>query len=80
MGKIVSGGDRYEYKGKTKGGKPGHNFWLATQSGTEVIVHFGKVGTKGQTRVIDCKTAEMAKHYLTEKVQEKIKKGYRPVN
>jgi predicted DNA-binding WGR domain protein len=80
MGKSISGEVHYEYKGKTKGGKPSHKFWIATQSGTDVIVHFGKVGTTGQTRVIDCKPAEIAKHYLAEKVQEKIKKGYKPVN
>ncbi|MFX1579648.1 MAG: WGR domain-containing protein [Promethearchaeota archaeon] len=79
MRKSFSVKVRYEYKGKTNGGKPSHKFWMVTQSGSDVIVHFGKVGTTGQTRVIDCKTAEMAKHYLAEKVQEKIKKGYKPV-
>jgi len=72
-------GTRYEYKGETKGGKPSHKFWIATQSGSEVIVHFGKVDTKGQTRVIDCDTIEKAEQYLKDKIAEKLKKGYKPV-
>ncbi|MFW9805310.1 MAG: WGR domain-containing protein [Candidatus Thorarchaeota archaeon] len=80
MGKSGSGGVRYEFKGETKGGKPSHKFWIATQSGSEVIVHFGKVGTNGQTRVINCKTVEMAKYYIEEKTQEKVMKGYKRIN
>jgi len=76
MGKISA---RYEYKGDTKGGKPSHKFWVATQSGSRVTVHFGKVDTDGQTRVIDCGTVEAAEQYLQDKITEKVKKGYKPV-
>ena len=76
MGKS---GTRYEFVGETKGGKPSHKFWIATLSGTEVIIHFGKVDTKGQTRVKKCSTTEEAKQYLKDKTDEKIKKGYKPV-
>jgi len=77
MGKT---GTRYEYKGDTKGGKSSHKFWIATQSGSQVTVHFGKVDTAGQTRVIDCETVEKAEEYLKDKIAEKLKKGYKPVN
>ena len=70
---------RYECKGETKGGKPSHKFWKATQSGSQVTVHFGKVDPEGQTRVIDCGTVEGAEQYLQDKIAEKLKKGYKPV-
>ncbi len=70
---------RYEYKGDTKGGKSSHKFWIATQSGSQVTVHFGKVDTEGQTRVIDCGSKEEAEQYLEGKIAEKVKKGYKPV-
>ena len=61
----------YEYDdGKTS------KFWRITTQGKEVIVHYGRLGTDGQTRArtFDDET-EVDKH-LKSMIKEKIKKGY----
>jgi predicted DNA-binding WGR domain protein len=75
----MSGATRYEFTGETKSGKPSHKFWIGKLVGRRVVVHFGKVDTKGQFRVTECDSEDDAQEFLEKKTAEKTKKGYKPV-
>lgn len=79
MSYDMSGAPRYEFEGKTKAGGDSHKFWIGKIIGTQVVVHFGKVGTEGQFKAKGFSSLDEAKAYLEKKTTEKTKKGYKPV-
>ncbi len=55
----------------------GHNkFWEISQSDTQVTVHFGRIGTKGQTQSKDLRSWEEAAERVRKLVAEKVREGY----
>jgi predicted DNA-binding WGR domain protein len=62
---------RFEYIG---GGS--EKFWEIHQDGTSVTVHFGRIGTAGQTQVKELGTDTAAATHAAKLVAEKVKKGY----
>lgn len=53
-----------------------NKFWNISVVGTAVTVHFGRTGTKGQTRTKDYDSPEEARREADKQVAEKVKKGY----
>ncbi len=51
-------------------------FWEIEQSGTEVTVRFGRIGTSGQTKTKDLLSDEAARAAVAKLVAEKLRKGY----
>jgi predicted DNA-binding WGR domain protein len=51
-------------------------FWRIAQQDLDVIVHYGRVGTKGQTITKSYDTPERAKRQVSKLVLEKTRKGY----
>lgn len=51
-------------------------FWEIEQSGTEVTVHFGRIGTNGQTKTKDLLTEDAARASAAKLISEKVRKGY----
>lgn len=59
---------RYEFR-KTK-------FWAPRVEGKRLVLHFGKLGSAGQTRLKDFSTAAAAKAALAAAVAAKLAEGY----
>src|SRR5438270_8344271 len=57
-------------------GESSNKFWEIGQSGTQVTVHFGRIGTKGQTQAKDLGTWEAAADRVGRLVREKLAEGY----
>ena len=53
-----------------------HKFWEISAVGTEVTVHFGRIGTVGQTQVKSLADAAAAGQYVDKLIGQKLKKGY----
>ena len=51
-------------------------FWEARVDGTTTVVHFGKLGSRGQTRTHEYPTASEAEAAVARKIAEKLRKGY----
>lgn len=51
-------------------------FWKVAVSGVEMVVIFGRVGTKGSTVTKTFETPDRAKREATKLIAEKIRKGY----
>lgn len=51
-------------------------FWSVGRDGTTVTVHFGRVGTDGQTQVRELTSENEAEAHVTKLVAQKLKKGY----
>jgi DNA ligase-1 len=51
-------------------------FWEVAVHGNEVVVHFGRNGTSGQTETKTFADATTAAKHADQKIAEKIKKGY----
>ena len=62
---------RFEYIG---GGS--EKFWEIDRAGASVTVHFGRIGTAGQTQVKDLGTDQAAGAHVAKLIAEKVKKGY----
>lgn len=62
---------RFEYIG---GGS--EKFWEIERAGASVTVHFGRIGTAGQTQVKDLGTDTAAGAHVAKLIAEKVKKGY----
>lgn len=62
---------RFEYRG---GGS--EKFWDIDLDGRSVTVQFGRLGTKGQTRVKHLDSANAAGAHIAKLIAEKLKKGY----
>jgi predicted DNA-binding WGR domain protein len=55
-------------------------FWECAADGLTVTVHYGRIGTAGQTQTKEFGTAAEAASYLAKAVVEKEKKGYKEVD
>lgn len=55
-------------------------FWDVSLSGTQLVVHWGRIGTQGQSKVFDFPTAAAAENQQAKLIREKTAKGYLPVN
>ena len=62
---------RFEFVGGSS-----NKFWEIGQSGTQVTVHFGRIGTNGQTQAKDLGTWEAAADRVRRLVREKLAEGY----
>jgi len=56
-----------------------HKFWNARRNGSTISIHFGRVGTRGQTRVIEFESEQEAKKELEKRAASKRRKGYKDV-
>jgi DNA ligase-1 len=54
-------------------------FWEISLSDKEVTVKFGRIGTAGQVKPKTFATAQAAKTYHNELIEEKTKKGYKEI-
>jgi predicted DNA-binding WGR domain protein len=54
-------------------------FWEISQSDSEVTVHFGRIGTKGQTQTKDLGSWDTAAERVRNLVHEKLREGYKEV-
>ena len=68
------GTGRYEFKDEYD-----HKFWKGNIEGKAVTLHFGKVGTDGLRASREFTTIDSAKKFLEERLQQKIREGYRLV-
>jgi DNA ligase-1 len=60
----------------------GHSnkFWEISVVGTHVTVHFGRIGTTGQTQMKSFPDSAAANKHVEKLIGEKVKKGYVPVS
>ncbi|HZQ50135.1 MAG TPA: DUF4253 domain-containing protein [Candidatus Dormibacteraeota bacterium] len=65
---------RFEYVGGTS-----NKFWEIGQSGSQVTVRFGRIGTNGQTQVKDLDSWDAAAERVRKLVAEKLREGYEEV-
>ena len=65
---------RFELIGGTS-----EKFWEVERDGSTVTVHFGRIGTNGQTQAKDLDSDAAATTHLDKLVAEKVKKGYTEV-
>ena len=65
---------RFEFVGGTSS-----KFWEISQSGSEVTVHFGRIGTKGQSQTKDLGSWDAAADRVRVLVKEKLREGYSEV-
>ena len=62
----------FEYKdAKSK------KFWEVSVSGKKVNIHYGKIGTDGQTSLKELDTPAEAKAHAEKQAAGKVKKGYK---
>jgi predicted DNA-binding WGR domain protein len=66
---------RFEFVGGTSA-----KFWEVGQSGPEVTVRFGRLGTNGQTQTKDLGSEAAAELHVYKLIGEKLGKGYVEVN
>ncbi|MBE2213010.1 MAG: WGR domain-containing protein [Opitutaceae bacterium] len=55
---------------------PSKKFWAVTTTGNEVAVHFGRIGTKGQTQTKTFSTPAAALREQEKLIRSKVAKGY----
>ena len=55
-------------------------FWQVTVDDRTLSVHFGRIGTAGQTRTKDLATPAAAQREADKLVAEKLRKGYREID
>jgi DNA ligase-1 len=68
---AAGGTRRFEFvEGKSS------KFWEITVSGNDVIVHFGRIGTNGQTKTKTFGDPAAAQGHADELIEEKTGKGY----
>lgn len=65
---------RYEY---SDGGSS--KFWAVSVVGTTITTQWGRIGTKGQTKKVECDTPSHAKSEAAKAAAKKVKKGYQKV-
>ena len=51
-------------------------FWEVSRSGSDVTVHYGRIGTNGQTKLKDLGSEDKAKANVEKLIREKTAKGY----
>ena len=54
-------------------------FWQIKSVGTDVETNWGKIGTKGSTKVMKFDSKDKAIEYIEKQLQSKIKKGYKEI-
>ena len=83
MNNRMSGVQRYEFVSTELNGKTGKpksaKFWYGKVEGTVVVVQFGRIGTEGMVKEKVFDSIDDAVTHLEKKTQEKLKKGYAPV-
>ncbi|MCP4449056.1 MAG: WGR domain-containing protein [Myxococcales bacterium] len=62
---------RYELTDETSA-----KFWEIQVKGSEIVVTYGRIGSKGQTRAKDHGSPALAKKAATKLTNAKVKKGY----
>lgn len=62
---------RFEFVG---GGS--NKYWEISQAGQQVTVHFGRIGTNGQTQTKDFESWDAAAEHVRKMVDEKLREGY----
>ncbi|HET7421900.1 MAG TPA: DUF4253 domain-containing protein [Candidatus Dormibacteraeota bacterium] len=62
---------RFEFTGGSSS-----KYWEVSQSGTQVTVHFGRIGSDGQTQTKDYGSWEDAAERVRKLVVEKLREGY----
>ena len=69
---------RFEFVGEDVQRKSGNaaKFWEVSQSGADVTVSYGRIGTAGQTKVKTLASEEAATKEVEKLIGEKTKKGY----
>jgi predicted DNA-binding WGR domain protein/very-short-patch-repair endonuclease len=55
-----------------------NKFWRIGTADADVVVHFGRIGTKGQTLIKTMDSPERALREVEKLVAEKLRKGYQP--
>ncbi len=65
---------RFEFVGGTSS-----KFWEISQSGPQVTVRFGRIGTDGQTQTKDLGTWDDASERVRKLIAEKLREGYQEV-
>lgn len=53
-----------------------NKYWEVQIKGTDVYVHFGRIGTKGQTQIKSFNFMSDAEHEAAKLIREKVHKGY----
>jgi predicted DNA-binding WGR domain protein len=54
-------------------------FWTISQSGRDVTVSFGRIGTDGQCQTKTLDSEEAASSHVEQMIASKLKKGYEEV-
>jgi predicted DNA-binding WGR domain protein len=54
-------------------------FWDVSIRGTELVVHWGRIGTEGQSKVYEFPTVAAAEEQQNRLIRQKTAKGYRSV-
>ncbi len=57
-----------------------NKFWQIKPVGTNVEINWGKIGSKGTTKVMKFDSKDKADEYIKKQIQSKIKKGYKEIN
>ena len=72
------GARRFEFVGEDTQRKSGNaaKFWEVSQSGSDVTVSYGRIGTAGQTKVKSLASEEAAAEEVEKLISAKTKKGY----
>ena len=75
-GKKLPGATYYWFIGSTKLGNLSNKYWGAKVSGSELIVHHGRVGSSGRIGRKKYSSPAAAKAELAKRKREKMLKGY----
>lgn len=67
----------FEYLEYKSGGS--RKFWMVKRSGLKVEVKYGRLGTNGTYHAKDFGTIQAANKYMTDKIGEKLGKGYKVI-
>ena len=51
-------------------------FWDVTQADQQVTVHYGRIGTAGQTQTKSFPSPDAARRHAQQQIDSKVRKGY----
>lgn len=60
----------------SEAGGGSHKFYQVTRDGTEVTIHYGRIGDAGQVKTSSFPTVDRARAEVDKKVREKLRRGY----
>jgi predicted DNA-binding WGR domain protein len=69
-----AGARRFEYTDDTS-----NKYWEISVAGSDVTVHFGRIGTDGQTKTKSFDSTAKAEQHAAKLIEEKTGKGYEEV-